>query len=119
MSLPEKVGLLSTNGGLKRTSSELDWEMPLKATPKPPRRTSRLAKSCPPKRRGLQAKPSCGPKLFVVASYWLPPVRTRMSEKMLAPVPNSTVANLPFFSEIGPKYSQRRPAVIVRLDLTL
>src|SRR5450631_4621796 len=36
----------------------------------------------------------------------------------LAPLPSTTVASLPFFSEIGPKYSQRIPAVIVRLGLT-
>src|SRR5438874_7907357 len=50
---------------------------------------------------------------------WLPPVRTLMFENRLAPVPNSTVASKPFFSEIAPKYSQRRPAVTVRLGLSL
>ena len=49
----------------------------------------------------------------------LPPVRTLMSVNRLAPDPSTTEPRFPFFSLIGPKYSQRRPAVTVRLDLTL
>src|ERR1700681_4985406 len=114
-----KFGLLPTNGGLKRPSSELDCTSPLKATPMPPRTTRRLENSRPAKAFGLHAKPSCGPKLRLLALYRLPPVRTLMLVKVLAPDPSTTVASLRFFAEIAPKYSQRTPAVTVRLDLTL
>src|SRR5207248_7234826 len=116
---PAKVGLLSTNGGLKRVSRVLDWTIPLKATPKPPRKTSRLPNSCLASSLGLQAKPSCGPKFVFWGVNWLPPVRTLMLLKRLPPLPNTTVASRAFFSEIAPKYSQRRPAVTVRLDFNL
>src|SRR6266403_1607906 len=117
--LPVSTPDADKNGGLLRPFREIASSNGLYAIPKPPRSTKRLPNSRPSIRRGLHANPSCGPKLLVLASYSVPPRRTRVPTSRSGPDPRTAVDRCPFFSEIGPKYSQRRPIVTVKLDLTL
>jgi hypothetical protein len=53
------------------------------------------------------------------ALYNVPPSLSDMLVSAFVPEPSTTELRLSFFSEIEPKYSQRRPKVKVRFGLAL
>src|SRR4030095_11785067 len=100
------------NGGLLRPFNEIAWSRPLYPIPNPVRSTI-----LPLNLSGLQVAPTCGPKSNLFDLYSVPPSASDMPVSAFAPGPRTTALRLSFFSEIEPKYSQRRPNVSVRFDL--
>ncbi len=108
--LPEKVWPLLTNGGLKRPSKRIGLGDAVISNSEAAAKYEAAGEIVTEDSvRDSTQNPVAGRSSLSVRCISCPPVRTLMSVKSPLRCRRTTVASLPFFSETGPKYSQRRP----------
>src|SRR6516225_2849934 len=86
----------TTHGGLKRPFEVIASCWRLYPIPPPPRRTSLFFIAC-----GLQAKPSCGPQLFLLVPKRSPPCFILIPVRTASPAPSRGLLICPSVSVSG------------------